>query len=698
MNISYNWLKDLIDISLSPDELALALTRAGLAVEGVHTFADDHVLDIDLTSNRPDCLSHLGVARELQVVTNSKFQIPHSKLKDDLESGTSNLELVKIEDPDICHRFTARIIRNVKIGPSPEWLVKRLEAIGERSINNVADITNYVMHELGQPMHSFDLDKLAGKRIVVRRARRGETVRTLDEIERKLDETILAICDAEKPVSIGGVMGGFDSGITNTTTNVLLEVAYFRRDSIRQTSRKLGLATEASYRFERGVDIENIVRASNRATELIRELAGGEAGEFVDVYPTRFTPNEIESKDIASAVKRLTGLDVETAECIRIFNALGIQYIDRSQIENRKPTIFTAPSWRYDIAIEEDLVEEVTRHTGYEKIKDELPPAYGAGEYQATEVHEKLLRQTLVDMGFDEAISYSFIDTRSDDIFDTLPGMTDEKLDEPFVTLQDSVIEGSIRMRPSILPGLLDAVRLNLNHQRRDIKLFEVGKVFAAKTSESNLPSETEVFSLVITGGELSESKAMPVRQLDFYDAKGSVEAALGAAGIMGTAFTAAEIKHLRQGQAASVTLNGNIIGYLGRLNEEIAANYKFKQPVFVAEINLQAALDAHAAPIAYRPLPKYPGISRDVSFVAKRGVAFEDIRKAVVDQKADLCRNVQFVDVYEGQGLKENERSITIRLEYRSDERTLLESEIEALHKAIVAAVEDKLGVTQRI
>ncbi|HTK26433.1 MAG TPA: phenylalanine--tRNA ligase beta subunit-related protein, partial [Pyrinomonadaceae bacterium] len=281
MNISYNWLRDLIEIDLAPELLAEKLTRVGMAVEGVHPHGDDYVLDIDLTSNRPDCLSHLGIARELRVITGHELKTDGSNPEPPYPSALA-ADIVKVEDPDLCHRFTARIIKNVRIGPSPDWLVKRLEAIGERAINNVADTTNYVMHELGQPMHSFDLDKLAENRIVVRRARSDEKIKTLDEVERKLDETMLAICDAEKPVAVAGVMGGFASGISEQTTNVLLEVAYFKRESIRHASRKLNLATEASYRFERGVDIQNLINASNRATDLICELAGGERGEFID--------------------------------------------------------------------------------------------------------------------------------------------------------------------------------------------------------------------------------------------------------------------------------------------------------------------------------------------------------------------------------------------------------------------------------
>ena len=309
MNISYNWLKDLIDIDMPPQELAQRLTSVGLTVEGMHPIDDDFVLDIDLTSNRPDCLSHLGVAREVGVIANKQLKLAEPTKADDIPlPAVLAYDVVRIEAPELCHIFTARIIRGVKVARSPEWLVKRLEAVGERAINNVADITNYVMLELGQPMHSFDLDILAENRIVVRRAKAGEQITTLDEVERTLDDSMLAICDAEKPVAVAGVMGGLESAISDSTANVLLEVAYFKRESIRQTSRKLKLSTEASHRFERGVDVENLIRASNRATELICEIAGGKADDLIDVYPIKYEPKSVESRDIATAVKRLSSL------------------------------------------------------------------------------------------------------------------------------------------------------------------------------------------------------------------------------------------------------------------------------------------------------------------------------------------------------------------------------------------------------
>jgi phenylalanyl-tRNA synthetase beta chain len=701
MNISYNWLKDLVEVDLPPQELAAKLTSVGLAVEGVHEFGDDFVFDVDLTSNRSDCLSHFGVSREVAAIENAKLKIENYE---EQSPKSENQTLVSIQDADLCNRFTARIIRNVKIGASPEWLKQRLEAVGERSINNVADITNFVMHELGQPMHSFDLNKLKENRIVVRRANNGETIKTLDESERKLDETMLAICDAEKPVAIAGVMGGFDSSITNETTDVLLEVAYFNRENIRQTSRKLNLSTEASYRFERGVDVENLIRASNRATALVCELANGTAGDFIDVYPTKFQPNEIESNDIQSAIKRLTDLEVEREEILRILNVLGFEINDQSKIQNLKSKIFTVPSWRHDVSIEEDLVEEVARVVGYDKIGEQLPESRIAGEFQPDEVRKKQLRKTLIDLGFDEAISYSFIDERSDERFDFVPDFVDENLAEKFVTLKDSIVEGAARMRPSLLSGLLDAVRTNFNQQRRDLKLFEIGKVFASNPKSkiqnpksTDLPEERELFSLVVTGGEQLENRAATARELDFFDAKGALEAATVAIGLPALEFAAKDTKHLRRGQSAEILASGKAVGTIGRISDEIAATYKFKQPVFVAEIDLQIVLREPQQNVLYKPLPVFPSVVRDVSLLARRGVSFAEIKRTIESENFELLRSVEFVDVYEGKGVSEDERSITVRLEYRSDERTLLEEEVAEIHARLLQSLESKLGAKLR-
>lgn len=698
MNISYNWLKDLIELDLSPEETAKALTRVGLAVEGIHPHKRDVVLDIDLTSNRPDCLSHLGVARELSVVTGrpvrTALQTDISPSEDPIDAipfpSVLAPEVVRIEAPELCHRFTARIIRGVKIGPSPEWLVNRLEAIGERSINNIADITNYVMHELGQPMHAFDLDKLSEQRIVVRTARPGETIKTLDEVDRKLDETMLAICDAERPVAVAGVMGGFASGITEETTNVLLEVAFFKKENIRQTSRKLRLATEASYRFERGVDIENLIRASDRAAALVVQLSGGRSADIVDVYPVQHISPTISSLDVSLAVKRLTGLTVREDECIRILDSLGI-YRDETGT-------FVSPSWRHDIAIEEDLVEEIARHVGYEKIADELPPAYGAGEYQPTEQRKRSLRQTLSDLGFDEAITYSFVDTRHDMVFAPVPRLIDSSVESPLVELRASVIEGATRMRPSLIPGLLDAVRLNFNHQRKDLKLFEIGKVFASSGTLGDLPMEKEIFALAVTGGEGLAEIAAATRSLDFYDAKGSLEAALDSAGIPVPSFTAADIGHLHPGQCAEVSVDGRAVGAIGRLKAEIASDYKFKQAVYVAEIDLQTLLAEPARQAVYSPLPKYPSVIRDVSLLVTGQITYDAVSSHIRENGGPHCRSVRYVDLYKGEGLDPGQGSLTIRIEFLSESGTLTDAEIDDAMARILDSLDKTMNIRPRI
>ncbi len=680
MNISYNWLKDLIDLELSPDETAKALTRVGLAVEGVHAQGDDFVLDIDLTSNRPDCLSHLGVARELSVSLDRSLKLAPVEAEIPMPPVLAG-DVVRVDAADLCHRFTARVIKGVKVGPSPQWLVERLEAIGERSINNVADITNYVMHELGQPMHSFDLDKLAGNRIIVRRAADDEKITTLDEVERELDSSMLAICDAEKPVAVAGVMGGIDSGISDETTNVLLEVAYFDRASIRASSRTLNLASEASYRFERGVDIDNLKRASDRAVQLICELAGGEKGEFIDVYPTHKAATTVVSNDISASVKRLTGLSVDTAECDRILSRLGI-------VRQPNTNEFSSPSWRHDIAIEEDLVEEVARHFGYENIAVELPPAFGAGEYLPSEDRMRSVRQSLSALGFSEAMTYSFIDAYHDDKFelataqDGVPG---------FVTLKDAVIEGAVRMRPTLLPGLLEAVRLNLNFQRRNQKLFEIGKAFIGD-GDGELPSEPRLLTIALTGSEVSASTVADGRGIDLYDAKAAIETVAASLRISAPEFRSSNAKHLTIGRAADVYVDGVFAGTVGRLNDDLAATYKFKRDVFVGELLLDVLLAATPEPVVYKPLPRFPGASRDVTFAIEQTFEYSSLLAAATTDDAlfDGCR---LVGTFE----REGERTITIRLNYRSDERTLTDNEVEAVHNAVLANIQRSLGLSPK-
>lgn len=696
MNISYNWLKEIVDIDLSPEETAKALTRVGLAVEGIHGHKGDHVLDIDITSNRSDCLSHLGIARELGAATGRPLiSRTGSAATVPLPSVLAG-DTVRIEAPDLCHRFTARLIRNVSIGPSPSWLVDRLESLGERSINNVADITNYVMLELGQPMHAFDLDKLQGQRIVVRPARPGESIKTLDEVDRELDESILAVCDTEKPVAIAGIMGGFDSGITAETRNVLLEVAYFDRDSIRAASRKLRLSTEASYRFERGVDILNVVTASERAAQLICDLAGGEEAEFLDMFPRAYMPPEVRSANISAATQRLSGVQVSSERCDVLLSSIGVE-----RTESNDAAIYSPPSWRHDIAIEEDLVEEIVRLNGYENIESVLPPAFGAGEHLRSETILRRVRSVLEGFGFSEAITYSFIDEKYDSRFQPLPSVlpiSDLPEPERLVTLRDSVIEGAVRMRPTLLPGLLEAVRHNFNQSERNILLFESGKAFAKADTPGEAPAERLLLSFVMTGSMPLEGRASLGRAYDLYDAIGIAEAVLEAAGVTGCIFRPVELVHLRSGRAAKIAKDGVEIGSVGQLADALADESKFRQPVFVCEIDLDGLISRENSPPAYRPLPRFPSVVRDVSFVVKRQQRYADIEAAAKMAGQAICRSVKFVDDFVGSGLAEDERSLTVRFEYRSDDRTLTEDEVEVIHQAVLASIIQNAQVTMRM
>ncbi|HKQ52614.1 MAG TPA: phenylalanine--tRNA ligase subunit beta [Pyrinomonadaceae bacterium] len=693
MNISYNWLRELTGVRWGPRELAERLTMMGLAVDVIHEAGDDFVLELDLTSNRPDCLSHLGVAREVAAAARSRVLLPEgapSKLEGRAESFTS----VEIRDAGLCPRYSGRVVRGVTIKPSPEWLVKRLEAIGQRPINNVADITNYVLHEQGQPLHAFDLAKLAEQRIVVRRAAAGEKLRTLDGVERELDEEMLVIADASRAVALAGVMGGAETEISIETRDVLIESAYFNPASVRRTSRVLGLRTEASHRFERGVDYAGVLRAQERCVALITELAGGAATETaVDVYPKQMLQPTVGLRP--ERVKALTGLDVDEGEMVRILVALG--FVQREAAG--RALNFVAPTWRVDVGIEEDLVEEVARHYGYDKIATELPASSFAGEYQPSERKRRALRRALTARGFDEAISFSFIDAAEDGRFELLPNLVAEgDGTDQFVMLTNPIIEGLTRMRPTLLTGLLGALRHNFNQGTRDVQLFETGRVFAASPVPEQLPTEREALALVATGVAIEEGHAGGARELDFYDLKGALEAAVDAMNLRPLRYEPARARHLRDGQAARVLLDdGRVIGVLGRLDESVAALYKFRQPVYVAEVDLSALVEAEEMPVVYRPLARYPAVVRDVSLLVGRGAALAEMLDAVAQERVENCRGAKLVDVYEGQNLPAGKRSVTLRIEYRADDRTLRDEEVDEMHALLVRALEEKFGAQQR-
>ena len=680
MLISYNWLRELADTKLTPVELRERLTMVGLAIDAVDSHETDQVLDVEVPSNRPDCLSHVGIAREVSVIESSQLHLPEDKpLKS--EGRAEAITSVEILDPDLCPRYAARVIRGVKIGPSPRWLADRLEAIGQRPINNVADITNYVLHEVGQPLHAFDFNKLDGRRIVVRRAKSGEKLTTLDGVTRTLTSEMLVIADGEKPVALAGIMGGEDSEISTATQDVLIESAYFNPDSVRKTARALAMDTEASRRFERGADRANVLRAQDRCVQLICEIAGGVASEnAIDVYPGPVSALVIGCRP--ARVRALTALEVPGSEIKRILGGLGFQEAG----QENSAINFVVPSWRVDVEQEEDLVEEVARHIGYDKIASELPSTNLPGEYQPQEMKRRLLRRTLNGFGFDEAITFSFIE-RNDD-FELIPAFTDKRISDQQPVLRNPIIEEASNMRPTLLPGLMTSLRHNFNRGIRSVTLFEIGRIFAV-FPEDQLPVEHDAIALVSTGTVTEGDRAQGGREVDFFDLKGALESAVAAMNLGPLVFRSAEVQHLQRGQAASIILSdGQKLGTMGRLSDTLNAAYKFRQPVYVAELDLTTLLNSIEKVVQYRPLARYPSVMRDVTLLVPRNVTLDELLKEIERQAVEDCQGAKLVGTYEGPGVPEDRRSVTLRIEYRSDDKTLRDEEVEDGQRILVAAL----------
>ena len=687
MKISYNWLKEFVDLNLSPRDLAAKLTMVGLAVDAVEEHGDDSVLEFDLTSNRPDCLSHLGIAREAAAVTGKPLDMPDvvTGRLSDVPTKASEVASVEILNPDLCPRYSARIIKGVKIGPSPEWLVKRLEVMGQRSVNNVADITNYVMLELGQPLHAFDLAMLKGQRIIVRAAQNGEKMTTLDGEERELTSQMLVIADAERAVALAGIKGGEDSGITESTVDVLLEAAYFTPSQVRATSKALGLSTEASYRFERGTDPEIVPVASARAAAMIAEIAGGQVlSGLVDVYPQKAQTHKIKMR--RARYQHLTGLQIELGEAERILRSLGFEV----EAETDKDLLrAVAPTWRIDAAIEEDLIEEVARIAGYDKLKTTLPGSAGAGAYLPGENGRRAARRVLACLGYNEAVSFSFVNAEAD-------ARVSEVAESARLQLQNPIDETAGHMRTTLLGGLLKALEHNLNHGSRNVRLFEIGKCFLGVGDER--PTEIERLALVCTGARNEADWQAASARTDFFDVKGAVESVIESLGLPPLQFSSAEtIPYLHPGRAALLSLGDQLIGQVGQLHPRVAAEYKFKQPVFIAELNLGALLNADRVEVRYQPLPKFPTASRDLALLIDTSVPLATIEQTVNGLAISELVGFKLFDLYAGKELPAGKHSIALSLRYRAADRTLTDEEVAAMHDRIVQKLKQEFSAEVR-
>jgi phenylalanyl-tRNA synthetase beta chain len=681
MKISYNWLGELVQLTLNPKELAERMTMVGFAVDSVERLGDDHILDFDLTSNRPDALSHRGIAREAALVCGTSLKQTEVALAESGEPAAS-LAAVEILDPALCPRYAARVIRGVKVGPSPKWLVDRLESIGQRSVNNIADITNYVMFEMGQPTHAFDLNLLHGRRIIVRRARSGEQLTTLDGFARELSPEMLMIADEDRVVAVAGVMGGEETEINNETTDVLLESAYFTRASVRATARALGLDTEASYRFARGTDPAAQAKAADRVSQLIAEIAGGQiAPGVIDVRPVDVINTPVALR--VERVERLTGLDVSTDDAVRILRTLEFDV----EIQADQNTLMAlAPSFRVDIAREEDLVEEVARHAGYDLVDTTLPAWSGTGNYLANDAQRRRIRRVLIDMGFNEAITFSFVNGERDARF---------RAGQPSITLANPIDVDESEMRASLITGLVESLQRNLNHGNRDVKLFEMGRVFTVEAAGER-PLERELLAFVMSGAVASDDWRGS-RQVDFYDLKGAIEAVLSSLNISGFTIERARVEYLHPGQTAVLSREGEQLARLGRLHPRVASLYKFRQPVYVAEIEFEKLLALKADPVRYSPLPRLPAATRDVSALVPDQVLWGEIESAITGLGISEISSVRVFDMYKGKEMQEGFRSLAFRVTYRGEGRTLTDEEVARMHDRVKELLEQRFGAQLR-
>jgi phenylalanyl-tRNA synthetase beta chain len=690
VKIIYNWLKEFVEIEATPAEVCARLSLSGTATEFTGESAAGPLLDAEITNNRPDCLGHYGVAREAAALYHAPLKSLNPKFSESHEKVASAAS-VEIECPDLCGRYTARVVRGVRVGPSPEWLRNRLAAMGHNSINNVVDITNYVMFELGQPMHAFDLERLAGRRIVVRRARAGEVMRTLDGLDRKLTAEMCMIADGERGVAIGGVMGAANSEITGETRNLLLESAWFAPVSVRRTAKALGLRTEASIRFERGADPEMAELASRRAAELIQQICGGEVLEGVlDIYPGRTPAQEIELP--RRELLRVMGADIPDGEIESILRALGFAPRRARGAAGSADSLWTCarPSWRQDVTRPIDLIEEVSRHFGYEKFAPRLPVAKQPAARLPHAEAEDRLRERLVALGYQEIISIPLVDPQADALFRPDGIM-------PLGIANPLAVDAS-QMRTTGIPSLLAALEWNLNHGQKNLRLFEIGKSYELRGSA---PVETRILTLGATGHSREKSLHDAVRDVSFADLKGDLDSAGALAG--GWRWSDGGPACLSQGRAARLALaknEGDILGAAGMLAHALAERFKLKQDVFLAELRLETLLggiEAHQASLRYHPLPRFPAVERDFSLLVADGVTFGAIAASIQSCGIPELASIEPVDLFRGGQIPAGKYSLLVRVMFQSMEATLTDAQVTDFSGRIIAALLFETGAALR-
>lgn len=696
MKVLYSWLRDFVDVEDGPAEIGRRLSLRGLALEGIEPappgeeppgrtpIDGDAVLDFDVTANRPDCMSVLGIAREIATVYRLPLRLPAPEAAGHLRTAALSpvdaaTFTVTLAAPDLCPRYVGAAA-TVTVGPSPGWMQRRLTALGVRPISNIVDITNYVLLEVGQPMHAFDHTRLAGNAIVVRTAQPGEALTTLDGKARTLAPSMLVIADAANAAAVGGVMGGLDSEVRAETARIVFESAWFAPGSVRATSKALGLRSEASARFERGADQAGAARGMARACALLELIGAGTVdGTMVDAVARPFVPRVVPLTH--AHVEGLLGMPVPVVEVERILDALGFTAAAEAA---RASWQVTVPGWRPDIARPEDLIEEVGRHHGFEHLPATFPPVFQAPPPSDPRIaRDAAARRGMLALGFSEAISFAFIDAAAAAPFSG---------GEPPITLANPLSETFAVMRPSVLAGVIDAVSHNRRHGRRDVRLFEIATAFAARGERRSLAAAW-------TGAAGGDHWSGGRRDVDFFDVKGVVEHIGTALGVP-LGFTLVEPDYLVAGRAAAVAAGTRQVGVCGLLAPALAdaRGIPRADDVYVLELDLDA-ITATAPPGATRvvPLPRFPAVVRDVSLLIDDTLSGATVRDTIQRVAPATLVSLREFDRYQGRGVPAGKVSVSLRLTFRADDRTLTDDEVGAAMTAVLAATRTALGAEQR-
>jgi phenylalanyl-tRNA synthetase beta chain len=696
MKVSYNWLKEFVDIAASPEEVASRLALSGTNIASIENGSHGAVIDAEITSNRPDCLGMLGIARETGAIYRLPLKTSSPRPPESKAARASDAVTVKIEAQDLCGRFTARVIRGVKIQPSPKWLKDRLEAAGTTSINNVVDISNYVMLELGHPLHTFDYDLVRDHSIVVRRAKPGEKMKTLDGIERALDPNICMVCDGDgsRPVGIGGIMGGAETEISFSTKNVLIECAWFDPISIRRAARSLRLHTEASTRFGRGADPEMAEFASRRAAELILQLAGGELLSGVaDIYPGKRTPKKITIT--RAEFLRIMGADVPDKELESILSALGFAPVRVDQTRGAANSLLavwecTQPSWRADVEREIDLIEEVARVYGLDKFPPRLPASRAGAARLPHYEAETRVRERLIGLGYHEVLTIPHVAEERNELFRP-PEATPAKLTNPL-----SEEAGVLRSTGAVT--MASAIEWNLNHGQRNARLFEIGSHYRFVEGK---PVETRVLSLGATGSARPQAFYDSPREYTFADLKGDLDAIGALSGGLRWEHGGPDwLNPARRGTISLGKESGPALGSAGQLAKRVAEKFKFRQDVFLAEVNLGPLYCMYYGmknSRRYEPLPRFPGVERDFSLFLADGVTFAQVQQTIQSLGIAEIVSVEAADLFRGKNVPAGKYSLLVGIVFQSREATLTEAQINAFSASIIAALEKNLGAALR-